>query len=132
MPHLDATTFLGLLVVMLGGAKLGAVVAHRLGQPAVLGELLAGVVLGTSVLGLGAAVSDGVIGLVILAVVSGVAAGEGVTVGGVARVAGVAVGFLVAALVVGRWLVPHIVGRADRVGHPRMLAAAALLLALGL
>src|SRR4051812_10128926 len=52
MAHPDVTAFLGLLVVMLGGAKLGAVAAVRLGQPAVLGELLAGVVLGTSVLGL--------------------------------------------------------------------------------
>src|SRR5207248_4052614 len=51
MQHLDPTTFLGLLVVMLGAAKLGAVLAQRVGQPAVLGELLAGVVLGTSVLG---------------------------------------------------------------------------------
>ncbi|HEY1378324.1 MAG TPA: cation:proton antiporter, partial [Gemmataceae bacterium] len=226
--------FLGLLVVMLGGAKLGAVLARRVGQPAVLGELLAGVVLGTSVLGvvdpneetvhllaelgvilllfeigletdlrkllrvggasaavavvgvalpfsfgygacrllgvggtaavvagaaltatsvgitarvladlgrlhdpeaqvvLGAAVIDDVIGLVILAVVSGVAAGEEVTAGGVLRVAGVAVGFLVAALVVGRWVVPPLVRRADRPGRPRALAAVALLIALGM
>src|SRR5438067_8232736 len=52
MPPLDPTACLGLLVVMLGGARLGAVLARRVGQPAVLGELLAGVVLGTSVLGL--------------------------------------------------------------------------------
>ena len=44
MPHLDLATFLGMLVVMLGGAKLGAALAQTTGQPAVLGELLAGVI----------------------------------------------------------------------------------------
>jgi Kef-type K+ transport system membrane component KefB len=81
---------------------------------------------------LGAAVIDDVIGLVILTVVHGLAAGGEVTAGGVARVAGVAVGFLVAALVVGRWVVPPLVRRADRPGHPRALAVVALLIALGL
>lgn len=50
--HIDAITFLGLLVIMLGSAKLGAIIAQRIGQPAVLGELLAGVILGLSVLGI--------------------------------------------------------------------------------
>lgn len=35
------------LIVLLAGAKLGGLVAERLGQPAVLGELLAGIALGT-------------------------------------------------------------------------------------
>ncbi|HTK55319.1 MAG TPA: cation:proton antiporter, partial [Gemmatimonadales bacterium] len=39
------------LAVVLVGAKLAGIVAERWGQPAVLGELLAGVVLGSSVLG---------------------------------------------------------------------------------
>src|SRR5436190_5230417 len=52
MHHLDLPTFLGLLVVMLGAAKVGALLAQAVGQPAVLGELVAGVVVGTSVLGL--------------------------------------------------------------------------------
>jgi Kef-type K+ transport system membrane component KefB len=45
-------SFLGLLVVVLGTAKLLGALARLLGQPAVLGELLAGVLLGGSVLGL--------------------------------------------------------------------------------
>src|SRR5215831_4072393 len=52
MGHLDVPQFLGLLVVVLGAAKLFGALAQRLGQPAVLGELVAGVVLGMSVVGL--------------------------------------------------------------------------------
>ena len=50
---------------------------------------------------LGAAVLDDVVGLVILAVVAGLVAGESVTALGVARIAGVAVGFVAAAIFVG-------------------------------
>src|SRR5947209_7746937 len=52
MEHLDVPRFLGLLCVILGAAKLAGHLAQAVGQPAVLGELLAGVVLGKSVLGL--------------------------------------------------------------------------------
>ncbi len=52
MNHLDVPQFLGLLVVILGAAKILGALAQRIGQPAVLGELLAGVILGTSVVGL--------------------------------------------------------------------------------
>lgn len=52
MDHLDVPQFLGLLFVMLGAAKLGGALAKAIGQPSVLGELLAGVILGASVLGL--------------------------------------------------------------------------------
>ena len=52
MDHLDVPELLGLLVVMLAAAKLFGVLAQRIGQPAVLGELVAGVILGTSVAGL--------------------------------------------------------------------------------
>lgn len=51
MDHLTVTQFLGVLVVMLGAAKLFGGLARRIGQPAVLGELVAGVLVGTSVLG---------------------------------------------------------------------------------
>jgi Kef-type K+ transport system membrane component KefB len=51
MEHLDAK-FLGVLFVMLGAAKLFGHLARAIGQPSVLGELLAGVVVGRSVLGL--------------------------------------------------------------------------------
>jgi Kef-type K+ transport system membrane component KefB len=52
MDHLEVHQFLGLLVVMLGVAKLLGSLAQRIGHPAVLGELLAGVILGMSVVGL--------------------------------------------------------------------------------
>ena len=52
MDHLDVPRTLGILVIMLAGAKLFGALAQRIGQPAVLGELVAGVVLGMSVLGL--------------------------------------------------------------------------------
>ena len=52
MEHLDVPRFLGLLVVVLGVAKSLGALAQWLGQPAVLGELLAGVLLGSSALGL--------------------------------------------------------------------------------
>ncbi|HEY7428483.1 MAG TPA: cation:proton antiporter [Gemmataceae bacterium] len=45
---LDIPAFLGLLVILLGTAKLLGALARWIGQPAVLGELLAGVVLGAS------------------------------------------------------------------------------------
>lgn len=50
--HLSVPGFLGILAVILGVAKILGALAQRLGQPAVLGELLAGVLLGGSVLGL--------------------------------------------------------------------------------
>ena len=51
MDHLGVPQFLGLLVAIFAAAKLLGALAQRIGQPAVLGELLAGVVLGASVLG---------------------------------------------------------------------------------
>ena len=51
MEHLEVPQFLGLLVLLFGAAKVFGGLAQRIGQPAVLGELLAGVVLGASVLG---------------------------------------------------------------------------------
>src|SRR5207248_1810059 len=49
---MDMPQLLGLLVVVLAAAKLLGALAQWMGQPAVLGELVAGVLLGTSVLGL--------------------------------------------------------------------------------
>jgi Kef-type K+ transport system membrane component KefB len=51
MAH-DAPHFLGMLIVMLAAAKWLGRLAQRVGQPAVLGELLAGVLVGKSALGL--------------------------------------------------------------------------------
>lgn len=234
MDHLDVPQFLGLLVVMLAAAKLCGAAAQAVGQPAVLGELVAGVVLGASLVGLvdprneilhllaelgvvillfeigletdlrklihvgwaaaavalvgvtapfllgylvcrllglenlvaivagatltatsvgitarvlsdlnrlqepesqiilGAAVIDDVIGLVILAVISGMTQGEQVTVWGVAKTTGVAFGFLAATLLLGRLVVPPLVrwlSKIDLPGTPTMLA---IMLAFGL
>jgi Kef-type K+ transport system membrane component KefB len=52
MDHLDLPQFLGLLVAILAAAKVFGALAQRIGQPAVLGELCAGVILGGSVLGI--------------------------------------------------------------------------------
>ena len=52
MQHLDVPQFVGLLVVILATAKLFGALAQWIGQPAVLGELVAGVILGMSVTGL--------------------------------------------------------------------------------
>jgi Kef-type K+ transport system membrane component KefB len=52
MEHLSVTQFLGMLVVMLVVAKVMGALAQRVGQPAVLGELIGGVLVGKSVLGL--------------------------------------------------------------------------------
>jgi Kef-type K+ transport system membrane component KefB len=50
MEHIDVTQFLGLLALALASAKLFGYVATRIGQPAVLGEMIAGLVLGKSLL----------------------------------------------------------------------------------
>ncbi len=52
MEHLSVTAFLAMLVVMLAVAKIMGAIAQRIGQPAVLGELLGGVLVGPSMLGL--------------------------------------------------------------------------------
>ena len=52
MEHVDLPHFLGMLFVILGAAKLFGQLARKIGQPSVLGELFAGVIVGKSVLGL--------------------------------------------------------------------------------
>lgn len=234
MGHLDVPQFLGLLVVMLATAKVFGAFARWIGQPAVMGELVAGVVLGMSVGGvvdpknetlhllaelgvvillfeigletdlrklvqvggtsatvavvgvmlpfalgyvvcwmlglgnlvgivagatltatsvgitarvlsdlnrlqepegqiiLGAAIIDDVIGLVILAVVTGLTQGQKITALGVARTTVIAIGFLAGTLLLGRLIVPPAVrwvSRVDLPGTPTMLA---IMLAFGL
>jgi len=63
---------------------------------------------------LGAAVIDDVLGLVILSVVSGLAAGTAFSVHGVLRILGVAVAFLFVALWIGLRLAPRLFGLLDR------------------
>lgn len=55
---------------------------------------------------LGAAVLDDIVGLVILAVVSGLVAGTALTFGGIVTTTAIAIGFVVASLLLGRLLVP--------------------------
>ncbi len=234
MDHLDLPQFLGLLLAILASAKVFGALAQWIGQPAVLGELCAGVMLGGSVLGildpktevlhllselgviillfaigletdlkkllkvggassavalvgvvlpfalgyavclmlslsvitavvagaaltatsvgitarvlsdlnrlqepesqivLGAAVIDDVIGLIILAVVAGVARGEGISAWGIVSTTLIAFGFLVGTLLIGRLVVPRAIkrlGKLDLPGTPTMLA---MLLAFGL
>jgi Kef-type K+ transport system membrane component KefB len=52
MEHLNISQVLGILVVMLVAAKVSGYLAQRASQPAVLGELIGGVLVGKSVLGL--------------------------------------------------------------------------------
>ena len=58
MDHFDLPQFLALLLAILGAAKLFGALAQWIGQPAVLGELCAGVILGSSVLGIVAPSED--------------------------------------------------------------------------
>lgn len=81
---------------------------------------------------LAAAVIDDVLGLVILTVVTGIAEGAGVSVAGIGRTLGVAVGFLAAAVVVGGVLVPRVFNHAERMRVRGVLVALAVALALGL
>ncbi len=234
MDHLDLPQFLGLLVAILATAKLLGAFAQWIGQPAVLGELCAGVILGGSALGivdpktevlhllselgviillfaigletdlkklmkvgaassivaiagvalpfafgyavclgmglnnltavvagatltatsvgitarvlsdlnrlqepesqivLGAAVIDDVIGLVILAVVAGVARGEGISAWGITSTTLIAFGFLIGTLVIGRLIVPSLVNYLSKIDLPGTPTMLALMLAFGL
>ncbi len=81
---------------------------------------------------IGAAVIDDVLGLVILTVVSGLAAGAGLTLLGVAKTFAVAVGFLVAAVMIGRFLAPQLFNVIDRMRVRHVLLVFAIAFALGL
>jgi Kef-type K+ transport system membrane component KefB len=235
MTHpLELPEFLKLLIVMLGAAKLFGFLAQKIGQPAVLGELIAGVVVGRSILGLvdpsvevfrllselgviillfsigletdlaalikvgaastivavvgvavpfalgyvvclamghtqivaivvgaaltatsvgitarvfadlgqlhapesrvvlGAAILDDVLGLVILTVVSGLVTDGGVSAVGVAKVTGIAFGFLIATIVIGRIVLPPLARLVRRIDHPGTPTIFALMLAFAL
>jgi Kef-type K+ transport system membrane component KefB len=81
---------------------------------------------------IGAAVIDDVLGLVILSVVSGVAAGAAITLMGTLRTLAVAVGFLVVAVLVGRFLAPRLFDIIVRMRVRFVLLVAAIAFALGL
>jgi len=78
---------------------------------------------------LGAAVIDDVIGLVILAIVSDLVAGNAPSVLGVVRTTAVAFGFLAATLLAGRYVVPPLFDLLARTGKEQTLASMALALA---
>ncbi len=79
---------------------------------------------------LGAAVIDDVIGLIILAVVAGIASGGTLTAGTVAITTGVAVGFLLVVLLLGRLLVPPLFDRIARIPTPYTTGTLAIVFAL--
>lgn len=81
---------------------------------------------------LGAAVFDDVIGLVILSVISGVVTGGSVTWLGVGRTAGVAVGFIAVALVMGSVAIPPLFRALERIRTAGALGLIALAFALSL
>jgi Kef-type K+ transport system membrane component KefB len=81
---------------------------------------------------IGAAVIDDVLGLVILSVVSGVAAGAEVTLFGIFRTLAIAVGFLVVAVLLGRFLAPRLFDLIVRMQVRYVLVVAAIAFALAL
>ena len=81
---------------------------------------------------IGAAVIDDVLGLVILTVVSGLAAGVTLEPLGVLRIFAVGVGFLVVAVLVGRFVAPKLFDLVVRMRVRYVLLVAAIAFALGL
>ena len=81
---------------------------------------------------LGAAVIDDILGLVILAIVARMAAGGQVTFGSVVQTAAIAFGFLIATLLLGRFVVPPLVKHFGRLKLPGTLTMIAVVLAFGL
>ena len=81
---------------------------------------------------LGAAVIDDILGLVLLTVISAIAAGEELTVAGVARVFGVAFGFVILAIVIGSLLAPKIIAVISRLRVAKALFFASIMFAFGL
>ena len=81
---------------------------------------------------LGAAVIDDILGLVLLTVISGVAAGESLTVTGVGRIFGVAFGFVILAVVIGSMLAPRLIRLITRLQVGKALFFASIMFAFGL
>jgi Kef-type K+ transport system membrane component KefB len=75
---------------------------------------------------LGAAVLDDIIGLIVLSVVSSIVLGGSWTVGGVIRTTVIAVGFIVVALTVGRFLARPVFSSIETIRAPGTLAVLAL------
>jgi Kef-type K+ transport system membrane component KefB len=75
---------------------------------------------------IGAAVIDDIIGLVILSIVTGIAAGASVSVLGITRVAAIAVGFLVGGVMLGRFVAPRLFNLIQRMRVRHVLLAFAM------
>jgi Kef-type K+ transport system membrane component KefB len=81
---------------------------------------------------LGAAVLDDILGLVLLTVVSGMAAGKKLTAGGIAGVFALAFGFVLLSVVVGSLLAPRLIRLVSRLRVGKALFFASLMFAFGL
>lgn len=81
---------------------------------------------------LGAAIIDDVLGLLLLTIVEDVAQGQDVSAGMVVGASVRAVGFLVAATLVGRWIVPPIFRAVERIDLPGTRTTFALVLAFAM
>jgi Kef-type K+ transport system membrane component KefB len=79
---------------------------------------------------IGAAVVDDVLGLVILAIVSGLAAGAALGILGIVKTFIIAVGFLVAAVLVGNWIAPRLFSIIDQLRVRGVLLVGAFSFAL--
>jgi Kef-type K+ transport system membrane component KefB len=126
----------------------GAAFANFLGYPFMISILLGAALTATSVgitarvlsdLGhlhddesqvvLGAAVVDDVIGLVLLTIVSTMAAGGSVSIASVTRIVLIAFGFVLLAIVIGSWLAPHLIRIIQRIDMARGLLFSSLVFA---
>ncbi|MGQ0814727.1 MAG: cation:proton antiporter [Gemmatimonadota bacterium] len=81
---------------------------------------------------LGAAIVDDVLGLVILAIVSGLVAGASLSLFGIALKFAIAVGFLIGAIVIGRFIMPRVFGYIEQMDVRGILVVAAFAFALAL
>lgn len=79
---------------------------------------------------IGAAVFDDVVGLIILSIVASMVAGAAVTVGGIARISAIAVGFVVVALALGSIAIPPLFRMIERIRVTGTLGIMALGFAL--
>ncbi|MBI3792779.1 MAG: cation:proton antiporter [Gemmatimonadetes bacterium] len=78
---------------------------------------------------LGAAVLDDVVGLIILSVIAGLASGTALSAGGVAKVAGVAIGFVAAAVLIGSRALPPLFGAVGKLESASLLGLIGLAVA---
>ena len=129
----------------------GYLVATLLGQPSIVALVCGAALTATSIgisarvlsdLGrletpegqvvLGAAVLDDVVGLIILSVVAGIVGGEGISAFGIAKTTGIALGFVVVALLVGGIVAPPIFKLVERIKTAGALGLIALAFAFAM